>query len=202
MPEPDRAPRAVVFVDTEYTNLDLSVADLVEVAFAEEDDQITTGVPPHTLVGADAKALEINRYHERDLGNKANWDRSAVDYLAHITRGQTLVGANPRVDATILAKRIGYEPWHHRLGDIESMAWLLLGFRQIPGLRQIRDRLTELGFDIPEPDHSAAGDVEVTRACFRVLQRMARYHLRSGAPTAALLDGFEGGEDKIESNRS
>lgn len=184
MPEPDHAPRRFVFVDTEFTHLDPAVAEVVEAAYAFEDGPVLAGIPPHSLTGADPKALEVNRYYERDLGDRARWDRSIVDYLARATAGQTIVGCNPRIDAAVLAKLIGYEPWHYRLHDLESSAMLLLGFDQQPGLRLIRHRLVTLGFKIPDPDHTAAGDVEVTRACFQALQQLARYLLRDGLPTA------------------
>lgn len=200
MPEPERAPRRLVFVDTEYTNLDTALADVVDVAYAGETGAIVTDIPPHTLANADPQALKVNRYYERDLGDRARWNPAILDDLTRSTAGQTIVGANPRVDAAVLAARIGYEPWHYRLGDIESAAWLLLGFEQIPGLRQIRDRLVELGYQIPEPDHTAAGDVHVTRACFQVMKAIAEHLRRHGLPTAAELDTEP--TQKIDSVRS
>jgi hypothetical protein len=188
VPEPARAPRALVFADTEFDRLDTATANLVEVAWAVEDNPVRCGVPPHSIVGADPKALEINRYFERDLGDKARWDRTILDHTARACAGQTLVAANPRVDADILARLIGYEPWHYRLCDIESVAFLLLGFEQMPGLREIKTKLTELGYQLPDPDHSAAGDVETLRAAFRILQRIARYLLRAGLPSPAELE--------------
>lgn len=191
MPEPARAPRAHVFLDTEYDRLDTATANLLEVAWAVEDHPVVSGVPPHSIDGADPKALEINRYFERDLGNKTRWDRDIIDITAKMTAGQTLVAANPRCDAEILARFIGFEPWHYRLCDIESVAFLLLDFEQMPGLRDIQKRLSALGYELPEPDHSAGGDVETLRAVFRILQRIARYLLRHGVPTAEVLQDSE-----------
>jgi len=187
MPEPARAHRDHVFVDTEYDRLDTGTANLVEAAAACEDEPIFQGVPPHSIEGHDPKALEINRYFERDLANKAIWNRDLIDNIARVSAGQTIVGANVRVDAHILSRFIGYEPWHYRLCDIESVAYLMLGFDQMPGLRQIKDKLAELGFELPTPDHSAGGDVETLRAVFRILQRIARYLLRHSLPTAGKL---------------
>jgi hypothetical protein len=184
MPEPARARRDHVFVDTEYDRIDTGTANLLEVAAAREDDPIFQGVPPHSIEGHDPKSLEINRYYERDLGDKSRWDRGVLDNVARASAGQTIVGANVRVDAHILSRFIGYEPWHYRLCDVESVAYLLLGFDQMPGLREIKNKLTELGFDLPTPDHSAGGDVETLRAVFRILQRIAAYLLRDGLPTA------------------
>lgn len=183
MPEPARAQRDHVFVDTEYSCLDTAKADLLEVAFAVEDHPVVAGVPPHTLDNAEPQALAVNRYYERDLGDKSRWDRDIIDIVAKMTAGQTVVGANPRVDAHILSRVIGYEPWHYRLCDVESVAYLLLDFGQMPGLREIKVKLTELGYELPDPDHSAGGDVETLRAVFRILQRIARYYASFAAPT-------------------
>lgn len=191
MSEPTRTARRLVITDTEYTNLDTEVAQVVEIAYAVEDGPIVSGVPPHSLAGAEPKALEVNQYFERGLGDKARWNRDIVDNTARALAGQVLVGCNPRVDARVLQRLIGYEAWHYRLGDLESAAWLMLGFDEPPGLRQIRDKLTELGFEIPRPDHTAGGDVEVTRACLRILQRIAGYQLRTGLPTSAMLAEHE-----------
>lgn len=191
MPEPVRPPRRLVFADTEYDRLNTDTANLVEVAYAVEDDPVVFGIPPHSTEGHDPKSLQINKYFERDLGDKARWARDILDRTARDTAGQTMVGANPRVDARVLSRFIGYEPWHYRLCDIESAAFLLLGFDQMPGLREIKDALTELGYDLPAPDHSAAGDVETLRAVFRTLQRIARHLLRNGLPTAQQLDNAE-----------
>ncbi len=182
MPAPAHPVRRHVFVDTEYDQLDTATANLVEVAFAVEDGPVRHGVPPHTLDGAEPRALEVNRYAERGLGDQTRWDHHILDRAAEATTGQTLVGANPRVDAHLLCRNLGHEPWHYRLCDVESVAYLLLGFEQMPGLREIREKLAGLGYDLPEPDHSAAGDVETLRAVFRILQRIAGHLLRRGIP--------------------
>lgn len=188
MPEPTgRDVRKLVFVDTEYDRLDTATANVVEAAYAVEDGPVRCGIPPHSIDGADPKALEINRYFERDLGDKARWDRHLVEALATESAGATIVAANPRVDAHVLSRIIGYEPWHYRLCDVESAAYLLLGFEQMPGLREIKTKLAGLGYELPEPDHSAGGDVDALRTIFRILQRIAVYLLRQGVPTAAQL---------------
>lgn len=191
MPEPAAPPRNLVFIDTEYDRLDTSTAVLVEAAYAIEDYPVAGGVPPHLLnSGTEAKALEVNRYHERALNLRELWDPEIISLLAKATEGQTIVGANVRVDAEVLRRVIGHEPWHYRLCDVESVAFLLLGFTQMPGLRDIKNKLTELGYQLPDPDHSAGGDVETLRAVFRTLQRIAEYLLRAGLPLATDLEQY------------
>jgi hypothetical protein len=200
MPEPaGRAPRRLVFTDTEYDRLNTATANLIEVAVAVEDDPVVSGIPPHSIDGHDPKSLEVNRYYDRDLGDRSRWDRDIVEIASRATAGQTIVAANPRCDAAVLSRIIGYEPWHYRLCDIESVAFLLLGFEQMPGLREIKEKLAALGFELPDPDHSAAGDVRTLRAAFRILQRIAAYQLRSGLPTAAQLARYEASQQPRQS---
>lgn len=189
MPKPNGQPRELVFTDTETTGIH-DEAQIIELAFAAGDQFGHHGVLPHTLQGADRKALEVNRYWERELRDETP-DPELVSEFAHTAAENILVGANIRYDARKLEKLIGCETWHYRLGDIESAAWLLLGFEEPPGLHTLRARLTELGYDIPAPDHTAKGDVETTRACFRVLQRIARLLLSNGIPGAEELKMFE-----------
>lgn len=165
--------RQLVFVDTEYSNLDTSVADLIEVAYAVEDGPVISGIPPHVLAFADPQALEVNRYYERGL-DTADRDHFIIRDVLQALRGNTLVAANPRVDATMLSRHGGGETWHYRLLDVESAAMLILGFDHVPSLRDIREDLTLRGYSIPAPDHSAAADVTTLRACFRALQDIAR----------------------------
>lgn len=98
---------------------------------------------------------------------------------------RTLVCANPNFDANMLfGKVIAREhwtsrlrralrlpapeapeaPWHYRLLDIEAYAAGAFGWGKPAGLRNIRDWLTARGYDIPAPNHSAAGDVATLRA--------------------------------------
>lgn len=182
MPEP--TVRKMIFTDTETTGLDRDQHQVVELAWAVDDEPTTCVVLPHTLAHAEPRALEINRYYERKLDDEERWDADAVDEFMRDAGGNVLVGANIAFDADRLAKRAGFSTWHYRMLDIESAAMLLLGFPEPPGLRQIKERLTELGFELPHPDHSAAADVETTRAVLRHLQAIATYLLRAGVPTA------------------
>lgn len=113
----------------------------------------------------------------------------------------TWVGCNPRFDVGFLwGKHIGVdprlqrarrrlglpaqpppaEPWKHRLLDLETYAAGVLGIPNPPGLNALRARLVELGWHIPAPDHTAAGDVITTRACHRALLGIVGQRTRGG----------------------
>lgn len=115
---------------------------------------------------------------------------------------RTLVAANPAFDAGMLhGKVIGREPWtsrtrrllhlpapdapaepwHHRLLDIEAYAAGAFGWPHLAGLRTISDWLTEHGYPIPAPDHTAASDV----ATLRAIHRAVHTHITGRTPAAA-----------------
>jgi hypothetical protein len=79
-----------------------------------------------------------------------------------------------------LKKRWGYEPWHYRSIDVESMALLLFGWDRPRGLKDIADLLRSLGYTITDPPHSARIDVVVLRECFYALKEEQR-RLRNDA---------------------
>lgn len=184
---PDTPLRQKVFVDGETTGLDRNLHEMVELAWAVDDAPTAVAVLPHTLRNADPRALEVNRYYERNLDDVEKWDYDAEGAFMRAAAGNTLVGANVAFDAGMLAERAGYASWHYRMLDIESAAMLILGFDEVPGLRQIRDRLTELGYELPAPDHTAGGDVDTLRAVWRHLNAIARHLLRHGVPRAEAL---------------
>lgn len=166
----------LIFLDTETTGLDIDKHDVWELAYAINDGPIETHILPHTLKSADPKALELNGYFERHpFGARAA--NAMVDLrLREVFEGKTVVGANVGFDMARLARRWGTEPWHYRPVDIESMAMLAFGLDRPKGQKWIADTLREQGFEIPEPDHTAAGDVACLRACYLAL-RMARVML-------------------------
>jgi hypothetical protein len=112
-----------------------------------------------------------------------------ADFVAAFTAPdgskRTLVAANPAFDAGMLfGKVIGrepwstrwrrrlclpappapVEPWHYRMLDIEAYAAGVFGWTQPLGMTKLRDQFTARGYIIPEPDHTAAGDVAALRA--------------------------------------
>lgn len=163
----------LVFLDTETTGLDPALHEVWEVAVAWDDELILSYILPHSLRTADVKALELNRYWER-FPSGAESDGDGTDpALRAALAGVTIVGANPAFDAAFLRARWGAAPWHHRLIDVESMAFAVLGYVRPKGLRDLATDLRQRGHDIPEPDHTAAGDVATTRAAFHALRTEA-----------------------------
>lgn len=169
-----------LFLDIESTGLDYTRHETTELAWAVNDGPIKTLRIPHIGVTADPKALEVSRYHERDLGNPLLWATAEELQEAYDNDfiGKTLVGANVRYDSRMLEKVFGYmspgEPWHYRIFEFASWASGVLGAELPLGMSGIYSALTNLGYTIPKPDHSAAGDVEAMRASYYTLCELSR----------------------------
>ena len=172
----------LVYLDTETTGLDPDFHQVWEIAFALDDGPIHSMVVAHHTLGADPEALAVSKYYERG-GPVGGWDRrrrrmlaseafekTVIDALADVT----LVGANPAFDAAMLTARWGAAPWHFRLLDVEAYAMGALGYDRPRGLATITRDLRARGFEIPQPDHTAAGDVATTRACHLALRDIYR----------------------------
>lgn len=175
----------LVFLDVETTGLDPNVHSVWEIAYAVDDGPILSEIVAHRLNPHEAKALEINGYHERVAdrvprsltkwgGDIQSWDFEAA--LMVELQGATIAGANPSFDAAMLttrwAKCFDSPPWSYRLLDIEAYAMGALGYDRPRGLHTICADLAGLGHEMPTPDHTAAGDVAATRAAFRTLERI------------------------------
>ncbi len=160
----------LVFIDTETTGLNPTTHRAVEVAWAVEDGPVRAFVPWHTLDEADPQALAVNRYFERELDRMQDDDQPVgeADLLRDL-RGVTLVGSNPAFDAAFLRKLLGVQLWHHRLVDVAVCAMWQFGWDRPRGLADIARVLRENGYDTPEPDHTAAGDVSATRSAYQAL---------------------------------
>lgn len=164
------------FIDCETTGLDPRIHQPYEVAWWREDepDPVTLQLP-HTLEHADARALEVGGYWNRgftphDFTAKKN---TAWFKLVGALRGVTLVGANPGFDAAMLRQFIGTEVWQHRMVDVSTGAMWVFGWDRPRGLGEVAAELVGRGFDIPEPDHTAEGDVRATRAIYLALRDLA-----------------------------
>jgi hypothetical protein len=161
------------FIDTESTGLDRDVHMPWEVCWWREDESgPTTSLLPHTLDRADPVALEINRYHEREI--QPDWcDPDRWFDVALLTRklaGVTLVGSNPGFDAGMLGPLLRGTPWHHRVINVADGAMFLFRWDRPSGLDKIATECRARGYVIPEPDHSAEGDVRATRAIYYALR--------------------------------
>lgn len=158
----------LVFLDTETTGLDPALHQIWEIAWAIDDGPIESRVVTHSLQTADPKALEINGYWERIDAWSIN--TRADHTLRAILDGATIVGSNPAFDAAFLRARWGVAPWHHRLIGVETMAMQEFGWDRPKGLKDVAGALRAINYDIPEPDHSAAGDVRTLRATYLALR--------------------------------
>lgn len=161
----------LVYLDTETTGLDPTRHEVWEIAWAVDDQPIKQAFVPHSTVSADPTALAMNGYHDRC--EDARVSRFMEDALYADLEGATVVGANPAFDTAFLSARWGEAPWHYRLIDVETFAMGALCLDRPIGLASIRQRLVdEFGVVIPEPDHTAAGDVATLRACYLTLRRL------------------------------
>lgn len=167
----------LVVLDTETTGLDWD-HDVWEVAFAVGEGPVDVFQLVHSLKNANLKALELNGYRVRANPSRAHAIHDIT--VALLLEGKTIIGANPAFDTTRLQLRWGRQPWHYRLIDVESMAIPVLDLDKPLGLKDLVDRLTQLGFTIPQNDHTAAGDVLATREVYRALRSLGRNPRREG----------------------
>jgi hypothetical protein len=160
------------FIDTETTGLDARIHQPYEVCTWREDEAEPVQMNlPHTLDHADGQALSIGHYFER--GQRA-WGAQSIradvaGKLAQRLRGVTLVGSNPAFDAAMLTRVIGAPVWHHRMIDVAAAGMWVFGWDRPKGLTDVATACRERGHEIPEPDHTAAGDVRTTRAVYEAL---------------------------------
>ena len=167
----------LVFLDTETTGLTMD-HDVWEIAMAFGESPVQVIQVPHSIRNANKMALELNGYFKRFLG---------FDHVIHLAdidmplwlEGKTIVGANPSFDMYRLEKRWGRQTWHYRMIDVESMAIPVLDLDKTIGLFGLATRLRQMGFDIPENDHSAGADVLATREVYRTLRKLGRERMPS-----------------------
>jgi DNA polymerase-3 subunit epsilon len=184
-------PANLVIVDTETTGLDREIHVPVEVAWSVAGGPVSTLVLPHTqrdIDAADPEALRTNGYYERGLGQP--WKRATHLQVAAFgdlfdmpDYGQRRIGgANPRFDMDMLRKALRCEPWHYRPVSIPDEAAAVLGWPESKSLIVTAGHLRALGFDIPQADHTAAGDVAATVAVKRAVMAIQATH---ALPTVA-----------------
>lgn len=169
----------LAFLDCETTGLDARIHQPYEVCIWREDwEHPNTFGLPHTLEYADPMALKIGRYWERRFPRTsptsvAPAPANLAAHLAHHLHDTTLVGSNPAFDAAMLTRFIGAPVWHHRLINVAEGAMWLFGWERPKGLADVQEALVERGHEIPNPDHTAEGDVRTTRAVYYALRKEA-----------------------------
>ena len=161
----------LTFVDVETTGLDARIHQPYEVCIWREDEREPTTLDlAHDLTFADQQALKIGGYFARN----AHLIHEGADrgHVARKLQGVTLVGSNPAFDAAMLTRYIGTPVWHHRLIDVAQGAMWVFDWNRPKGLADVATALRERGYDIPEPDHTAEGDVRATRAVYYALREL------------------------------
>lgn len=170
------------FIDTETTGLDARIHQPYEVCWwLEGMKEPTTDWLAHSLEFADRQALKIGRYWERgadraQAGGVYRTIRPAV--LAGCLRDVVLVGSNPAFDAAMLTRYIGASVWHHRMIDVSNVAMVAFDTDRPEGLATVAERVRAEGYEIPEPDHTAEGDVRTTRAVYEALRDLRQHLIR------------------------
>lgn len=166
----------LAYIDTETTGLDPRINQPYEVCIWRVLDGSQTFPKsfdlPHSLDNANTRGLEISNYFERGHGprlpdRKTEADKSTMLRLLHKA---TLVGSNPSFDANMMQKYLGVAVWHHRFIDVSNVAMMVFDWYRPKGLFDIAQHLTGLGWEIPEPDHTAEGDVRVTKKVYEALR--------------------------------
>ncbi|TSD68100.1 hypothetical protein [Aeromicrobium piscarium] len=169
-----------IYVDTETTSLDPSKGEIWELAYAIDDGEIFADFLPHDLMHAQPAALRIGRYLDRVpdvIQGRSSASTPFETEAMRAMKGATIVGANPAFDTSFLRARWGRAPWHHRLLDIETYAMPAFGWDEPRGLKDVAEACRQLGVEIPEPDHTAAGDVATVRMCHQALSDWYRRQL-------------------------
>ena len=159
------------FIDTETTGLDARIHQPYEVCIWREDEPNPgTLALPHSLEFADQQALRIGGYHDRQFTPYETDGATERRLLLKALTGATLVGSNPAFDAAMLTRVIGAPVWHHRLINVAEGGMWVFGWDRPKGLADVATECRDRGYDIPEPDHTAEGDVRATRAVYEALR--------------------------------
>lgn len=153
--------RELIFVDTESTGLDPNEDALVELSYATLDSDIKTlyfGVKEVSDF-----IDELIGFTKRGIRGLTSTTQEIQEFLT-LSADNTMVAANPAHDKGFL-EAFGLWRFHYRMLDIESYAFALLGLDEVPSMKNIYDLLSDYT-DLPEPDHSSAGDVAAMRAAY------------------------------------
>lgn len=166
------------YIDTETTGLDPRIHQPYEVSWWREDEEgPRTFWIEHTLEHADQQALKVGGYWERNAAGAmlgGYLQTAGPRWLALALEGVTLVGSNPAFDAAMLTRVIGTPVWHHRMIDVSNVAMVAFDTDRPEGLAAVAQRVRDKGYEIPDPDHTAEGDVRTTRAVYEALRAIRR----------------------------
>lgn len=162
------------FIDTETTGLDPRIHQPYEVCVWREDETYPgTLTLPHSLEYADQAALRIGGYHERGFTPFETNGQTERRLLMKALTGATLVGSNPAFDAAMMTRFVGTAIWHHRLVNVSEGGMWVFGWDRPKGLADVATECRVRGYEIPEPDHTAEGDVRTTRAVYDALRAIS-----------------------------
>lgn len=159
--------RPLIYLDTESTGLDPKTDSLWELAYAVGHGEIKSLYFGVTEVNDFIDSL--TKFRARGIDKKPHSSKSEFDEFLRVSKDATMVSANPSHDKAFL-EAAGLFNFHYRMLDIESYAMHALNLDYVPGMKDIFDVLKEYGFDIPRPDHSAAGDTIAMRRMHDILR--------------------------------
>lgn len=167
----------LAFIDTETTGLDDRHHDVWEVAYIlryddDVQDEHYYRFRPPDLAAADATALRLNGYYQRETPVVDAPNAAAC--IALDLAGAHLVGAVPDFDARFLAKFLrahGQAPaWHYHLIDVEALmagALAARGETIIEPPWNSRDLAAAFGVEQPaDEEHTALGDARWAMRCY------------------------------------
>jgi DNA polymerase III epsilon subunit-like protein len=161
--------RDFVFVDCETTGLNPKEDDLVELTYALDNSEPTTLYFGVKKVPAFIDGLI--KFTERGLADKPAATPEDIEAFKEVMRNNTLVAANASFDRDFL---LNNDMWtgHYRLLEIESYAMAKLGMVHVPSMKEIYDELSERGYDLVTPDHTALNDMLALRQAYYILRWM------------------------------
>ena len=172
----------VVFVDTETTGLDPDQHQIWDIGLIVDDREYQWFLEVD-LGRADARALEIGRFHERHprghnpgkVDKPTNQTYQVAREVAKLTPGKHLVGAVPSFDEERLRKLLranGACPeWHYHLIDVEALAvgWLAAEGRTLIELPWDSEALSRaIGIE-PTDRHEALADARWAKAIYEAI---------------------------------
>lgn len=171
----------LVVVDVETVSLDVRDGGVTEIGWYDINDAVGGSfVPPHSIEGADPKALEISRYHERIAHQTPA--REQVAELHRILGGDgsnvNIVGSYPEFDRKHLNQLfaehgLSPDPWGRRSVDVGAMFYWV-SQRPIGSKQGLAAAAEEFGIN-NDDHHDAYSDAKVAAQVWHAMEsRRAR----------------------------